>query len=304
MEGRVESEREDGSPSGTVWSCLQTLAEKGNRSALEDRERRRGVRLFRRLLDAPSPHERNTDVDRRYLQRPQCLASHEASRIFMSKTREASRGAGRKSNQDMALRPLARGKKGGVKNGSVFGFFDESGFADRPFAVRTWSMRGQTPVIRSRGGWKRVTAAGMITFSGRTKRVAACAWLFKRGMRKEKALAILRDLKRRFNQSRLILLWDGLPAHRAKVVRTFIEENWRWLTVYRFPAYAPELNPQEFVWSAVKRKDMGNYCPKAASNLRARVYRALKARRYAFSFLKGCINASGLFSVKELGEGQ
>ena len=123
-------------------------------------------------------------------------------------------------------------------------------------------------------------------------------------MRKEKLLFILRDLKLRYGKSRFLLLWDGLPAHKAKVVRKFIEENTSWLAVRRFPAYAPELNPQEYLWSAVKRKDMGNYAPETSSKLRSKVYRSLKKRRKASAFLRGCLKASGLFSIKELGEGQ
>lgn len=121
-------------------------------------------------------------------------------------------------------------------------------------------------------------------------------------MRKERLCAILGNLRCCFKKKRLILLWDGLPAHQAKIVKRFIEDNASWLTVFRFPAYAPELNPQEFVWSAVKRKDMGNYCPETITCLRAKVYRVLKKRRRATPFLKGCLKASGLFSVKELGE--
>jgi transposase len=203
----------------------------------------------------------------------------------------------------MAFHHLAEGKKGGFRNRVIFGFFDESGFADRPHVVRTWSIKGQTPLIRSKGGWKRVTAAGMITFSIKTKRAASLAWLSKRGMRKERVCSILDDLKRRYKKKRLLLLWDGLPAHKAKLVERYIKENKDWLTVYRFPAYAPELNPQEYVWSAVKRKDMGNYCPSTFGALRGRVYRVLAKRKRASSFLKGCLKASGLFSVKELGEG-
>lgn len=203
----------------------------------------------------------------------------------------------------MAYNHLAGGEKGGFENALTFGFFDESGFADRPHVVRTWGKRGHTPVIRSKGGWKRVTAAGMITFNPNTKQTAALVWLSKRSMRKERLCVILGNLKRHFKKKRLILLWDGLPAHKANLVTRFIRENQPWLTVIRFPSYAPELNPQEYVWSAVKRKDMGNYCPETTAHLRAKVYRALTKRRRASAFLKGCLQASGLFSVKELGEG-
>lgn len=159
-------------------------------------------------------------------------------------------------------------------------------------------------MIKSRGGWKRITAAGLITFGAKTGRATAFAWLSKRGMKKEKLLSILRDLKRRFKKKRLALLWDGLPAHQAKIVQRFIEENTAWLQVWHFPAYAPELNPQEYLWSAVKRKDLGNYCPKTATNLHSKVYRALRERRKAPRFLRGCLKASSLFNAKELGESQ
>lgn len=169
--------------------------------------------------------------------------------------------------------------------------------------MRSWGLRGQTPIIRSRGGWKRITAAGMICLNTRSKRTTALAWLSKRGMRKEKLLSILGDLKRRYGKRRFILMWDGLPAHKAKVVRKFISENASWLTVHRFPAYSPEFNPQEYMWSAVKRKDMGNSCPNGSTQLRSKVYRSLKGRKNKSSFLRGCLKASKLLTAKELGEG-
>lgn len=185
----------------------------------------------------------------------------------------------------------------------IFGFFDESGFSDRPHVVRTWGLRGQTPVIRSRGGWKRITVAGMVALSTRTMRIRSLAWISKRSMRKEKVLAILRDLKERYRKGHLVLLWDGLPAHKANIVKCFVEENAQWLTVIRFPAYAPELNPQEYVWSGTKRSDVGNTCFSSLTELRGKVYRSLKKRSRNAPFLRGCLKASGLFNARELGEG-
>jgi transposase len=185
----------------------------------------------------------------------------------------------------------------------VFGFFDESGFSDRPHIVRTWGMKGHTPVIRSHGGWKNVTAAGMIVFNTRTKRTQALSWISKKSMCKEKLLDILHTLKKKYHTQHLILLWDGLPAHKATIIRHFVEENTSWLTVIRFPAYAPELNPQEYLWSGTKRADMGNICMDSHKALRGKVYRSLKKRSCNKAFLRGCIKASGLFTARELGEG-
>lgn len=185
----------------------------------------------------------------------------------------------------------------------MFGFFDESGFSDRPHVVRTWGLKGQTPLIQSAGGWKRLTVAGMVTWNAKTKRTSALFWLLKRGMRKEKMLSLLNDLKKQYHQRHFILLWDSLPAHKAKIVTRFVEENYSWLTAVRFPCYAPELNPQEYVWSGTKRKDFGNYCAPSMQSLKGKVRRVLKKRSGEPAFLRGCIKASGLLSARELGEG-
>lgn len=36
-------------------------------------------------------------------------------------------------------------------------------------------------------------------------------------------------------------------------MKEFIAANEEWLTVFHFPVYAPDLNPQEGIWSLVKR---------------------------------------------------
>ena len=185
----------------------------------------------------------------------------------------------------------------------LFGFFDESGFSDRPHVVRTWGLKGHTPLIQSAGGWKRITAAGLTVFHATTKRTSALSWLLRRGMRKEKVLSILNDLKKKYSRRRFVLLWDSLPAHKAKIVMRFVEENRAWLTAVRFPSYAPELNPQEYVWSGTKRKDFGNYCAPTIQSLHGKVRRVLKKRSREPSFRRGCIKASRLFTARELGEG-
>src|SRR5207244_10002487 len=50
----------------------------------------------------------------------------------------------------------------------------------------------------------------------------------------------------------LVLVWDGLNTHTSRAMRELIAAR-DWLTVFRLPAYAPELNPVEPVWSNLKR---------------------------------------------------
>jgi hypothetical protein len=54
------------------------------------------------------------------------------------------------------------------------------------------------------------------------------------------------EIVRRFGVSRpVILLWDGLPAHRSRLTRRALAGHRFWLRREPLPAYTPELNPVE-----------------------------------------------------------
>ncbi|MFF4139656.1 transposase [Streptomyces mirabilis] len=63
----------------------------------------------------------------------------------------------------------------------------------------------------------------------------------------------------------IVLVWDNVRLHLTAGIRKFIDANAEWLTVFQLPTYAPDLNPQEGIWSLVKR-DIGNLA--AASTIR------------------------------------
>ena len=47
----------------------------------------------------------------------------------------------------------------------------------------------------------------------------------------------------------LIWCWDNLNVHLAPQLADFAAENKDWLRIYRLPAYAPDMNPVEGIWS-------------------------------------------------------
>ncbi len=69
----------------------------------------------------------------------------------------------------------------------------------------------------------------------------------------------------------LELIVDGLPAHKGPVVREYIQSLDGKLTLNYLPGYAPELNPDELVWSHVKRTGTGKKPLKAGEKLQPRV---------------------------------
>ena len=60
-------------------------------------------------------------------------------------------------------------------------------------------------------------------------------------------IAFLDELRRHFRGRRVILVWDGLPAHRSAEMTEYLRGQAYWLTVERLPGYAPELNPVEYL---------------------------------------------------------
>lgn len=155
-----------------------------------------------------------------------------------------------------------------------------------------------TPIIRSTGSWQVRSVVGVILCAPDGRRTRLCLRIFKGTVRSPHVVRCLKELRRHL-RGRLILLWDGLGAHRSKETTAFLATQQYWLEAKRFPAYAPELNPVEYFWSAMKRKDLANVCPDSLKDLDGRIRNAGKRMRRRPDLLRGFLNASGLFN-KEL----
>jgi transposase len=77
----------------------------------------------------------------------------------------------------------------------------------------------------------------------------------------------------------LLIIWDGLAPHRSRLVRAFVEEQNGRLTLERLPAYAPELNPAEYIWGYWKHHELPNLCAKDFAELSGHARRALRRMR-------------------------
>jgi transposase len=86
------------------------------------------------------------------------------------------------------------------------------------------------------------------------------------------------------------LLWDGLPAHRSHVMGAWIRTQRSWLVVERLPAYAPELNPTEGLWSSLKAVELAKLVSPTLAEVIDQAHRGIdRVRRtphLAYSFLR------------------
>lgn len=172
------------------------------------------------------------------------------------------------------------------------GFLDESGFLLVPTISRTWAPKGQTPILSTAGNWTKVSAISVLTVSPERKRLGLyCRFHPNKNIRAQQVVQFLQHLLRHL-RGHVVLLWDrGLP-HRAKVVARFLKAHPR-LHVHLLPPYAPELNPDEFVWNHMKRS-LANSIPKDIHELHRQLYKPLRRLRRSQRLLRSCINASEL----------
>ena len=61
------------------------------------------------------------------------------------------------------------------------------------------------------------------------------------------------------------------------MVKDFIAEQEGRIHLEYLPAYAPELNPTEYIWGYWKQHELPNFCPKDFTELGAQARRALRS---------------------------
>lgn len=71
-------------------------------------------------------------------------------------------------------------------------------------------------------------------------------------------IQVLQALRHFLGGQKATLLWDGLGAHRSRAMRAFLVTQRDWLVVERLPAYAPDLNPVQGLWSNLKGQELAN----------------------------------------------
>lgn len=155
-------------------------------------------------------------------------------------------------------------------------------------------MRGQTPYLMSSGSWKKLTMVGIMTTTPEGRRSKLFIRTIAGALTQEETICFLKDLKQHLHGKRLLLIWDGLPAHRARTVTAYVKSQHAWLRTARLPSYAPEVNPIEYCWGAMKKKHLGNLRAEGMEKLG----RAIQRAKYAMNdstLLHGFLKASGLY---------
>ncbi|WP_030775728.1 transposase [Streptomyces sp. NRRL F-2664] len=138
-------------------------------------------------------------------------------------------------------------------------FLDESGVSLLPQVRRTSAPGGRTPLLRHRLNWKRASMAAALGYhAADPEHGPRLCFHLKPGSYDTTALIeVLEQLKVFYRGERVVLVRDGLSAHWSRAMRAWGADQ-DWLTPERLPAYAPELNPVELLWSSLKKRELAN----------------------------------------------
>jgi transposase len=145
---------------------------------------------------------------------------------------------------------------------------------------------GHTPILRE--WWTRDHLSAISAMSPEAKRYFSCQ---DQPINSDDVVAFLEQLLREV-PSRMVIIWDGAPIHRRRVVKAFLANGAaERLHLERLPAYAPELTPGEGLWAHLKGVELRNVCcvdlPHLRAELRDAVKRVRRKPRLIKSFFRG-----------------
>jgi transposase len=163
----------------------------------------------------------------------------------------------------------------------VIVFIDESGLSERPARIRAWAPRGCTPVLQSHFNWKHISAVAGLTRSNCLFR------LYDGAVKSAQIVEFLKALRTQLKR-KLLIVWDGPAQHKSRVVREYLDGTKGALQMALLPAYAPELNPVEYLWAWLKRRALANFCPKSLAELKTTARCKLRSNQRRASIITAC----------------
>ena len=155
---------------------------------------------------------------------------------------------------------VAGNKKNARRRKAWILFQDESGVSERPPVRRTWAPKGETPVLVYAFNWKKLSISAALGYRWDGKRCRLWFQTQPGSYNDERLIAFVRDLKKHLRGQKAILIWDGLPAHKSRKMKQYLESQRGWLEVETLPGYSPDLNPVEDLWSNIKGQELANRC--------------------------------------------
>ncbi|MCZ7638622.1 MAG: IS630 family transposase [Verrucomicrobia bacterium] len=156
-------------------------------------------------------------------------------------------------------------RKRAKRAGAMIFFLDEAGFQSDPPLGRTYGLKGTTPVVVTSGQRQSINVISAVNACG-----AFWAATYTGKLNAESFVAFLKNFMKE-RPTKVFLVVDGHPAHKANSVKHYVQSLNGRLELHFLPPYAPDLNPDEFVWSHMKTNGVSKKPLRKNESLRERV---------------------------------
>jgi transposase len=154
----------------------------------------------------------------------------------------------------------------------------------QPLVRRTWAPKGCTPIQYSWDRRDRLSVISALTVSPQRRRLGLYFALHEHNIRTPDVEAFVAELLQHLPQG-LILVLDRWQVHRSAARRLLVRFPRR-LQIEWLPAYAPQLNPDEQVWTQTKYRDLANFLPQDITALGQAVQQSLHQTQRQQSLLR------------------
>lgn len=143
-------------------------------------------------------------------------------------------------------------------------------------------------MVTHRYSWPKLSAISGVSTTGKLY------ILVRRGtIATPQVLVFLRHLLRHVD-GRIILVWDNVRPHQSAAVKRFVHDQRRRLSLEPLPPYAPELNPDEWVWRYLKQVELANFAPRHLGELKTGLREATQRIRMRTGLMRSFLEASAL----------
>jgi transposase len=156
---------------------------------------------------------------------------------------------------------------------------DEAKIYLQASSMAVWAPRGQTFTVRCDPGRAHANFYGTLNLKTGREIVTQAVQ-----MNAETTALHLHAILDAHPNREILLLWDRAPWHRGPAIRA-VRAAYPRLTIIEFPTAAPDLNPQEHVWRATRRKVCHNHTEQRLPGLAERFTRHLTKQPSRVRFL-------------------
>jgi transposase len=151
-------------------------------------------------------------------------------------------------------------------------FQDEAGVSLTPVLGKTWAPKGEIPVVKVTGKKGGFCISSAISLGGRM------LFRIEKGrVNAETFIDFLEKIRGQHPRRKVVVVTDRARPHVAKKIRDHVEANKKSFALYYLPPYSPELNPEERVWSYLKKNKLRSHTASSVTELKAKTIAGMRS---------------------------